>query len=295
MKTAVIQLNAGSNKKENIAKAVSFVEKAIGEGAEFIALPEIFPFRGRIKEFLPSLREGIPGESIKPLQELAKKHKVFILAGSVFEKAEGKDKACNASVLIDDQGKVAASYRKINLFDLELPGKRIKESDYFIPGAKPVITRVKNFSVGLSICYDIRFPELFQEYREQGADILCAPSAFTYETGKAHWKILLQARAIENLCYVVAPNQCGGEGDATRCYGHSLIVSPWGEILAEASEDKEEIIFADLEKRLIQEKRSILPAFLNKKLTPNKFLTDNVDEMQKMIRTQRVNKKGVVL
>ena len=264
MKTAVIQLNVGGNKKDNIAKAVSFVKQAIEGKAEFIALPEVFPFRGRIKEHLSSAAEGIPGESTGPLQELAKKYKVFILAGSIYEKAQGTGKAYNTSIFIDDRGEIAAAYRKINLFDLDLPEKRIKESDYFIPGRKAVTARVKNFSVGLSVCYDIRFPGLYQEYRRQGAEILCAPSAFTYETGKAHWHILLRARAVENLCYVAAPNQCGGGGDITQCYGHSLIVSPWGEILAEASEDKEEIIFADLEKRIIQERRAILPVFLNK-------------------------------
>lgn len=292
MKTAVIQFNAGSNKKDNIVKAVGLVEQCIRKGAEFIALPEAFPFRGRVKEHLPSLVEDIPGDSTQPLQKLAQTHKVIILAGSIYEREA--DKAYNTSVLINDRGEIAAQYRKINLFDLDLPGKRIREADYFLAGQKLVTTPVKNFSVGLSICYDLRFPDLYQRYRQQGVDILCVPSAFTHETGKAHWKILLQARAIENLCYVVAPNQCGGGGDITRCYGHSLIVSPWGEILAEASEDKEEIIFADLEKRIIQERRAILPVFLNKKLTPNKFLTDSVDEMQKVIRIQRVNKKGVV-
>ncbi len=260
MKTAVIQFNAGSNKKENIAKAVSFVEQAIGEKAEFIALPEVFPFRGRVKECLSSLVEDVPGESTRPLQELAKKHKVFILAGSIYEKAQGKDKAYNTSLLIDDCGKVAAAYRKINLFDLELAEKKMKESDYFIAGQKTVAARVKDFSVGLSVCYDIRFPNLYQEYSRQGIEVICAPSAFTYETGKAHWKTLLQARAIENLCYVVAPNQCGGQGDITRSYGHSLIISPWGDVLAEASGDKEEIIFADLRKEELKHRRKILPS-----------------------------------
>ncbi len=260
MKTAVIQLSAGSNKKENIAKAISLVKQAIGEKAEFIALPEVFPFRGRVKESLSSLVEDVPGESIGPLQELAKKHQVFILAGSIYEKGLGKGKAYNTSILINARGEIAAAYRKINLFDLELGEKKIKESEYFVAGQKTVTARVKDFSVGLSVCYDIRFPNLYQEYSRQGIEVICAPSAFTYETGKAHWKTLLRARAIENLCYVIAPNQCGGQGDITRCYGHSLIIGPWGDILAEASEDKEEIIFADLNKDVLLEKRKILPS-----------------------------------
>ena len=261
MKTALVQLSAGSNKKENIAKAVSLVEQCIRKGAEFVLLPEAFSFRGNLKEFLPSVAETIPGESTAPLMALAKKYNVFILAGSIYEKIKGSAKAYNSSVLINDRGDAAAVYRKTHLFELNLPAKKINESDYLMAGEKAVVAQVQAFKAGFSICYDLRFPELYRDYFKKNTEILCAPSAFTFETGKAHWQTLLKARAIENLSYVLAPNQCGGEGQIIPCYGHSMIVGPWGEILAEASEDKEEIIFADLRKEQIEEKRRILPLF----------------------------------
>lgn len=258
MKTAVIQLSAGCRKQENIANAVSLVERAARQGAEFILLPEAFFFRGQREKHLFSVVENIPGESTEPFMALAKKYKIFILAGSVYEKAKTGLKGYNSSALIDNQGRIAVVYRKIHLFDLDLPQRKIKESDYFLAGQKPVTALVQNFSVGLSICYDLRFPELYRGYGKQGVEILCVPSAFTYETGKAHWHVLLRARAIENLCYVLASNQFAGETEAVSCYGRSMIIDPWGKILAEASEDKEEIIFADLNKAVLLEKRKIL-------------------------------------
>jgi len=248
MKTAVIQFNAGDNKKKNFDRAIDFIEKAIKQNAKFILLPEIFIFRGNLKRASGEISETIPGSTINALAKIAKSNKVFILAGSIHEKVKGQKKVYNTSILIDDRGRIKAKYRKINLFDVTLGQKKIRESDCFLAGRQPVSVGVGGFKIGLSVCYDLRFPELYRHYAKQCVDILCVPSAFTYETGKAHWEVLLRARAIENFSYVLAPNQVGKDSRGIKTYGHSMIINPWGKILAQASETKEEIIYADLRK-----------------------------------------------
>lgn len=261
MNVAVIQLQAGDHKTENIKKAAFFVEQAIQNKAEFICLPEVFSYRGKAEDGLHSIAEDVPGESLRPLSDLAKKKNVFILAGSIYERAPSQKKVYNTSVLIDDRGRAAAQYRKIHLFNAVLGTQKICESDHFLSGKKTSIVKVKDFMVGLSICYDVRFPELYKLYARQGADVLCVPSAFTYKTGEAHWEVLLRARAIENVCYVLAPNQIGEDNRGIRVYGNSMIIDPWGNMLARASSDKEEIIYARLDKNIIKEKRLALPGF----------------------------------
>ena len=254
MKTAVIQFNATDNKAENLKRALVFVESAAKKKAKFIVLPEIFIFRGNLK-LTPNVAEMIPGPTIREFSQLAKKYHVFILAGSIYEKVRGEKKVYNTSVLIDDHGRIKAKYRKINLFNVILSGKKIMESQCFLSGTRPVLTQVGEFSTGLTICYDLRFPKLFWDYGQKGVEIFCIPSAFTYETGKVHWETLLKARAIENFAYVLAPNQAGENHRGIKTYGHSMIIDPWGKILAQASENREEIIYADLDKKRIQEVR----------------------------------------
>lgn len=262
MKVAAVQCNATDDKGYNLAKAVFFIQQAIRQKAKLIALPEVFIFRGKIrdKKILNNVAENIPGPTIGLLSTIAGKHKVFILAGSIYEKSPVGNRVYNASALINPQGKVAAKYRKMNLFDAVLGKRRLKESDTFLAGKKPVMTTIEKFKAGLSICYDARFPALYQFYSRHGADILFVPSAFTQKTGQAHWEVLLRARAIENLCYVIAPNQTGTDQRGVACFGHSMIINPWGEILAKASADKEEIIYADVEMRAIRANRKILPS-----------------------------------
>lgn len=267
MKTAVIQLSATANKSTNIKKAVEFVRQAIGVGAQFVALPEVFMFRGRIQTpyDLQTVAEPIPGDSLRPLLALAKAHKIFILAGSVYERAAGTGKAYNTSVFIDNHGTIKACYRKINLFEAVIEKKHIREADCFIPGRKLVTAQAGEFKLGMSICYDLRFPEMYRQYATLGVHVLGIPSAFTHETGKAHWEVLIRARAIENRCYVLAPNQVNKSSQGTRHYGHSMIVGPWGEIIAMASGNKEEIIFTDLNLKTIRAGAQKLPALLKKK------------------------------
>lgn len=262
MKTAVVQVNAGDDKSRNVQRAIELVCRAIGTGARFILLPEVFVFRGGAGRpgCLSRIAEVVPGESLKPLMALARRHGVFILAGSLYERAGESGRAYNTSVLIDSRGKIRAKYRKIHLFEAALGKKRIKESDYLVSGNRTVVVPVEKFKVGLSVCYDVRFPEMYRGYARRGVHVICVPSAFTYETGKAHWEVLLRARAIENCCYVLAPNQIGLSGQGVRCYGHSMIVGPWGDVLAEASGDREEIIYANLNMSRIVAKRRALPA-----------------------------------
>ena len=270
MKVAVVQLSAGSNKKQNIKHAVDLVSRAIGQSAQFIVLPEAFNYRGPLsKDSFLAIAEKIPGESTLPLISLARKSGVFILAGSIHEKIPNKQKCYNTSVLINPQGKIIAKYRKINLFDAVLDKTVIKESMWFLSGASLAAAPVKEFKVGLSICYDLRFGDLFRKYAKNGVNVLCVPSVFTKKTGQAHWEVLVRARAIESLSYVLAPNQTGEDYRGVSAYGNSLIVTPWGEILARAS-DKEEILYADIDKSAVEQARAILPDF-SRKMTRKKI------------------------
>lgn len=261
MKIAVIQLNATNDKRDNIQKAIGFVAQALSKKAKFVLLPEVFSFRGRgdTKDGFKDIAEIILGESVMPLAALARRHKAFILAGSIYERVKGSSKVYNTSVLIDAIGSVRARYRKMHLFDAVLGKKRVRESDWFLPGRQLKTASVEEFKIGMSICYDLRFPQMYRAYARMGADILCVPSAFTQKTGMAHWEVLLRARAIENLCYVAAPNQIGKNGQGIDHYGNSMIVDPWGTVLARASAQKEEIIFACIRKEEILRRRRLLP------------------------------------
>lgn len=261
MKTAIIQINAVNNKEQNIDKAQSLVCRAVRQKAKFVLLPEVFNYRanGNARGALVDIAENFPGPSTKPLMEVARKHRVFILAGSICERISNNKKVFNTSVLIDPRGRITAKYRKIHLFDAVIDKTKLRESQCFRGGRRPIVSRIGRWTAGLSICYDLRFPELYQKYARAGANILCVPSAFTKMTGLAHWESLLRARAIENLCYVLAPNQIGKDGQGIVSYGNSMIVDPWGKILARASGDKEEIIYAHLDKKILRKRREALP------------------------------------
>ena len=262
MNVALIQLNAQDNKPLNIQKAIRFVEKAVSRRAEFILLPEMFNFRGSLSrpEDRARVAEFIPGESTLPFIQIAKKKRVSILTGSVREKISGSDKMYNTSVLIGPDGKIKARYRKINLFDARIGNKKICESERFKAGQSLSLVALKEFKVGLAVCYDVRFADIFDAYSRRGANVFCLPSAFTAKTGQALWEVLLRARAIENLSYVLAPNQIGRGQDGVLCYGHSLIVDPWGRIVAEGSATREEIVFGKIDLKVVKEARKILPS-----------------------------------
>lgn len=255
IKIALIQMSASKNKEDNIRRTVKMVKKAADGGAEMILLPECFYFRGEIEkgELRKNIAEHINGATVKMFQGIAKERGIFIVLGSIYEKTAKEKKLYNTAVFIGPDGKRIASYRKKNLFCAKIGRRRIREEDFFSPGKKIKIIRVGDFFIGAAICYDLRFPEMFRSYAKKGCDMIVVPSNFTYETGKAHWEILLRARAVENKCYVLAPNQSGVDSRGVKAYGNSMVVDPWGNIVARAGTKKQEIVFATIDKRVILE------------------------------------------
>ena len=271
LKVAAVQMMSGPDKEKNLQQAETFIIKAIKKDAKFILLPEVFNYRGDLKDAVKQA-EKIPGYSTKFISRLAKKYNVWILIGSLMEKSVEAyhGKPFNTSILVNPNGKIVAKYRKIHLFDIKLFNKKgvkeILESKRNLAGDKPKLARIGNIKVGLSICYDLRFPELYRYYSKNGVEILCIPSSFTKPTGEAHWHMLVKARAIENLAYVIAPNQAGTGSAGVKTFGHSLIVDPWGKILAEGPSNKEAVIFADIDLDYLKKVRKNLPVLEHRKL-----------------------------
>lgn len=267
MRVALIQLAAGADKAANVQRTLRLTEKAFKSKARWVLLPEMFNWRGDTanSQALRCAAERIPGESIQPFLAAARRHKAFILAGSVLEQTAGP-KFYNTSVLINPQGRIAAKYRKIHLFDACLGDKILRESKYLKAGDTKAEALVDKLCVGLSICYDLRFADIYRWYGQQGAQVMTVPSCFTKTTGQAHWEVLLRARAIENLCYVLAPNQVGTSVRGVQAYGNSMIVSPWGEVLARGSGDREEIVYGDIDRSAVIEARKKLPGVVREDL-----------------------------
>ncbi len=257
--SAAIQLNAGSDKKLNIENAVKLIKKAAHRGAKLIALPEVFNWRGVRKE-IPDNCESIPGPTSLRMSELAATLKIFLLCGSIIQTNHEGSRPFNTSFLINPRGKIIALYRKIHLFKIHQRGKSaIDETRIYSSGDEVVTTRIPFCKVGFTICYDLRFPELFRRLADNGAGIIFVPSSFTYETGKAHWEILLRARAIENQAYIIAPNQYGKDPSGNSHYGHSMIVDPWGTVIGQCS-NGEKIIYGELDINYLKKVRKILPS-----------------------------------
>lgn len=245
IRAACVQMDAGSDLEKNLAKAERFFLQAVRLKSDWVAFPENFLWRG--KAYGLSLAAERSAKAVFLFRSLAKKHKVSVLLGSILEKTTGK-KYFNTSVLIDASGRVAARYRKIHLFDVDIPGARCLESKHVRAGDKIVSARLDRVQTGLAVCYDLRFPELFRALSARGARVLFLPANFTETTGKAHWEILLRARAIENLAFVIAPGQVGTHPEnKIKSFGTSLILDPWGKVLAKGTRSKEQVITADLD------------------------------------------------
>jgi len=259
MKIAAIQINSGDNKEKNIAKAKEFIDEAAKEGAGVIALPEMFNFLGPDREKL-SQAETIPGPTIQCMMDKAAEHKTYLLCGSILEKSEDSKRAFNTSVFLNPQGAIIAKYRKIHLFDIKIEGESLyRESATIKPGTGVVTANTDFAKLGLSICYDLRFPELYRKLATRGAQIIFIPAAFTLQTGKDHWEPLIRARAIENQVYIIAPAQTGSHPPGEKCYGKSMIVDPWGIVLAKAS-DKEMVIYSEIDLLYQNKVRKELPS-----------------------------------
>ena len=266
MRVALVQMTSTDRLSENLESARCAVDEAAGRGAEFIALPENFAFLRREGNPIPCA-QGLDGEIVETVRELASRHRVPILAGTFAEAIEGDHRVYNTSALISETGRIAAVYRKIHLFDVDLgeSGGVFRESAFTAPGEEVVVAETAFGKVGLSVCYDLRFPELYREMATRGADWIALPSAFAPETGKAHWEVLLRARAIENQAFVLAPAQCGRHSPDRASHGRSLIVDPWGRILAEAG-DEPAIVVADCDPDELRRVRDGLPALRHRRL-----------------------------
>lgn len=255
---AAVQLDAGTDKRLNLEKAEAFIVEAAKAKARLVVLPEVFLWRGPQAEEV-AMAEDIPGPSASRLCGLAKELGIYLLAGSILERSNDPAHVFNTSVLIDPSGSIAARYRKIHLFDIDLEGSvSIRESDTRLSGADVVSVTTPLGCVALSVCYDLRFPELYRRTALSGAEIITVPAAFTLTTGAAHWEILVRARAIENLAYVIAANQIGAGGGGIVAFGNSMIVDPWGTPLAQAT-DGETVIYAEIDREHQRHLRRQLP------------------------------------
>jgi predicted amidohydrolase len=255
LNVAAVQLSSGSDVAHNVDEAERLVNVAADRGAQYVQLPEYFNFLGPFSGF-EGAAESIPGATTNRMARLAASRAVTLHLGSLLETSPVKGKFYNTSVLIGPSGDILATYRKIHLFDVNVPGAIVhRESDVITPGKEIVVARLTDYELGLSICFDVRFPELYRKLALAGADVIAIPAAFNAVTGRAHWDLLVRARAIENHAFVVAAAQAGTTTDGIATYGHSLIVDPWGEVLAEATSDGPEIVMAALDLREVARRR----------------------------------------
>ena len=263
MRVAVVQNAAGDSVPQTLARLESWLD-TIGP-SDLIVLPEVFALRGSHDDYRQAA-ELLGGPLTCWLADRARQLGSWLLGGSLIERgADGR--LYNTAVLVDRAGHVRATYRKIHLFEATLDdGRVIREAEIYAHGDEPVLVVIEGWRSGLSICYDLRFPELYRRYAADGAELLLIPSNFTQNTGRAHWETLVRARAIENQCFVVAANQCGkNPATGVASYGHSLIVGPWGEILAEAG-DEETVIVATLERPHLEQVRARVPVGRHRRL-----------------------------
>ncbi len=261
LKVAIVQMDAGKVIAENLQRVDELLADTIS--VDVIALPEVFAARGDTKEYLESA-QAIDGPIIEWMSTLAVEKKAWVLGGSIIEK-DGTH-MYNTSVLLDRSGKRAATYRKIHLFEAHLDdGTVIRETDAYEAGESPVSAEIEGWRSGLAICYDLRFPELFRHYAAERAGIIFVPANFTQRTGKDHWEVLLRARAIENQCFVVAPDQCGKNPVTdVASYGHSMVIGPWGEVLCRAA-TAETVLITELDPSELTRTRQAFGKSLSKK------------------------------
>ena len=267
MRVAALQLNSTADKDRNLAIAERLIRAAASAGADLVALPEKWNLLGTPDE-LRAGAESLDGETLDAVASWARSLGIAILAGSIPERPADGDRLFNTSVLIDAAGEPVAIYRKIHMFDVDVGGVAYRESEVERPGEEIVTAslevRGEEVELGLTVCYDLRFPELYRILAVRGARLLCVPSAFTATTGRAHWEPLLRARAIENQAFVLAPGQVGEAAPHYESWGHSMVIDPWGRILAEAP-DGEGFVCADLDLREQERIRAELPSLANRR------------------------------
>jgi nitrilase len=260
MKVALIQMNSQDDKAANLEQARRLIKQAVAEEQpDLVALPEIFPLVTEGVALQKAAAEPVPGgETYGMLQELAARHGIVVHGGSIFE--QNGETIYNTTVVFDRDGSELARYRKLHMFDIVTPdGKEYRESATFSRGARTVCFDALGTRIGLSICYDVRFSKLYLQLAKDGAKVIMVPAAFTLQTGKDHWEVLLRARAIETQSYVLAPAQWGrSAGGKLACYGHSLVVDPWGHVIAKA-QDKVGYVAARLDLEEVDRVRARMP------------------------------------
>lgn len=267
LRVAVAQLCSKDNIEANLEVCREQIERSAALGAQLVAFPETAPFIGP-----PRLRQAavqpLEGFLVQRFAQMAREAGIAVLVGSVFEAHPEGGRCYNTSVFLDEQGQLVASYRKLHLFDADLPnGTSLRESDTFLAGDQVVVVHWRGWTFGMSICYDLRFPELYRRLAHQGAQVLLVPSAFTERTGRDHWEVLLRARAIENQCYVIAPNQWGLHTEGRRSYGRSMVIDPWGTVQAQVG-DHIGLALAELDPERVQQIRQGMPCLRHARLLP---------------------------
>jgi predicted amidohydrolase len=263
LRAAAVQMNSNGDLDRNVERADALVREAASAGAELVALPEKWSLLGP-GELLVERAEPLEGSAINAARSWARELGLAVCAGSVAERLPGTDRVANTSLLIDPDGELVARYRKIHMFDVDVGGVAYRESAHEVPGEEIVDAELGAARIGLTVCYDLRFPELFRILALRGASLITVPAAFTATTGEAHWEPLLRARAIENQLFVLAPNQHGKAPPHYNSWGHSLIADPWGRVLAR-HEDGEGVAVAELDLAELERIRSELPSLANRR------------------------------
>jgi predicted amidohydrolase len=260
---AAIQMNSRDDKAVNLETALRLIDQAANSGARLVALPEVWTFLGDDAGTFETA-EPIPGPTVDLLAERARRHGIYIHGGSIAERIAGSPRLANTTVVLGPDGDILAQYRKIHLYDVVLDGvATYQESATIFPGDEIVTVDIDGVRVGLTICYDLRFPELFRILALGGAEVIVLPAAFTLATGKDHWEVLIRARAIENSVFMVAPAQVGQHPENKWCYGRSMIVDPWGTVIATAP-DTETVVSANLDFQRLRDVRRQVPSLANR-------------------------------
>jgi len=266
IRAACIQLSSGDRREDNLDRTAQLIGRAATNGCSLLLLPENFSFMGRSDRDKLAIAESRDESStIRFLADQAKEHGIAIVGGTLPLQTGDADRVRNSSPVLSASGELVACYDKMHLFDVSLPDESYRESDSVEAGATPESIDIGGWKVGLSVCYDLRFPELYRHYSSIGCNILTVPAAFTVPTGRAHWEVLLRARAIENQCYVLAAGQCGTHPGGRKTWGHSMIIDPWGEVIAAAGDD-EGIIAAELSEMELAKVRQALPTLTHRRM-----------------------------
>ena len=263
IRVACVQMTSRTDKAANLETAERLVAQAAATGADVVVLPEKWNGIGDAAYYHETAEPLDGGESVAAMSTWARTHGITLVGGSIVELREGREKRSNTSLVFDPEGGLAATYRKIHLFDVEVGGVVYRESESEEPGDEAVVADAEDWKLGLSVCYDVRFPELYRILALEGTQLVTVPAHFTTPTGKDHWEVLLRARAIENTLYVAAAAQIGVTLPGKPAYGRSLIADPWGLVLAQAP-DEETVISAVLERTHLDDIRAKLPSLANR-------------------------------